>query len=96
MTIHDAVDALEREDFSSEELVTAMLAEIRQRDPNIGAYIAVDEEYALTHARQADQVRSSGGGGRLLGVPILPRHARQGGLSWRAVQRGPRDQLHLP
>lgn len=70
MTVHEAVDALERGEFSSEELVAAVAAKIRRCDETVGAYVEVDEEDALAHAREADSMRASGGTGRLLGVPI--------------------------
>ena len=70
LTLHGALDALSGGECSSEELVRGVVAEIAKRDADIGAYVSVDEDAALEQARAADEARSAGKGGRLLGVPI--------------------------
>ena len=70
MTIREALDRLDRRQCSSEELVRDLLQRIREVDGRIGGYLPVDGETALAEARAADGVRSRGGAGRLLGIPI--------------------------
>jgi len=70
ITVHGALDALDRGECSSVELVKAVAAEIREGDSEIGAYLTVDEDYALEQAAACDERRAGGQKGRLLGVPI--------------------------
>ncbi|MBM4148142.1 MAG: Asp-tRNA(Asn)/Glu-tRNA(Gln) amidotransferase subunit GatA [Lentisphaerae bacterium] len=56
-------------DFTSRELVEAMLAGIIERDPAIRAFVHVDADDALRQADAAD-ARRGPGGGRLNGVPV--------------------------
>ena len=56
---------------SSEELVEACLARVREVDPQVQAWTFLDEDYALTQARALDELRLSGRAiGPLHGVPI--------------------------
>ena len=70
MTFCEALRLLEEEACSSEELVQALLDRIRDRDPDLHAYIDVNEGDALEQARTADRARAAGASGRLLGAPI--------------------------
>ncbi len=70
LTITDAQACMSSGDYSSEELVGALAARIDERDGEIGAYLSVDDAYALSQARAADQARADGKQGPLLGVPI--------------------------
>ena len=70
ITICEALTALDRGDFSSEELVSALLEVIERRDGELGAYLSVDREDALAQAREADRLRAGGSTGRLLGIPV--------------------------
>ena len=70
LTVDAALSAMDRGDFSSEELVKALAAEIEKRDEEIGAYVSVDAEYALEQARAADAARAAGEKSALLGVPL--------------------------
>jgi Asp-tRNA(Asn)/Glu-tRNA(Gln) amidotransferase A subunit family amidase len=57
--------------ISSEQLVEACLARIREVDPQIQAWTFLDPEYALAQARAADERRLSGQPiGPLHGVPV--------------------------
>ena len=57
--------------ISSEQLVEACLARIREVDPRIRAWTFLDPEYALAQARAADERRLSGQPiGPLHGVPV--------------------------
>jgi len=53
--------------ISSEQLVEACLARIREVDANVQAWAFLDPEHALTQARAADEYRLSG-------IPIGPLH----------------------
>jgi len=70
LTVCEAVRLLEAGECSAEELVRQLLAAIRERDGEIGAYLSVDEAGALAQARAADEARRAGRGGRLLGIPL--------------------------
>ena len=65
-----ARDALRRGDFSSVELVQAVLDAISTRDGAIGAYRTIDAEGALAGAAEADRRRRAGENGDLLGIPV--------------------------
>jgi aspartyl-tRNA(Asn)/glutamyl-tRNA(Gln) amidotransferase subunit A len=70
LTIHDAQALMQTGQCNSEELVRELAKTIRKRDEDIGAYLSVDEEYAIAQAREADKSRAAGRKGKLLGVPI--------------------------
>lgn len=56
---------------SAEEMVTACLARIEERDPDIQAWVHLDPEHALAQARRLDEWRVRGHGvGPLHGVPV--------------------------
>ena len=62
--IHDGV-------ITSEQLVEACLARVREVDAQIQAWAFLDPDYALTQARAIDQLRLEGKAiGPLHGVPI--------------------------
>src|SRR5688572_3695607 len=57
--------------ISSEQLVEACLARIREMDPQVQAWAFLDADYALTQAHALDELRLSGRAiGPLHGVPI--------------------------
>jgi Asp-tRNA(Asn)/Glu-tRNA(Gln) amidotransferase A subunit family amidase len=57
--------------LSSEELVEAYLARIREVDAQVQAWTFLDQDYALAQARAADELRLSGQPiGALHGVPV--------------------------
>ena len=70
ITVHKALELLDRGECSSVDLVKGVAAEISARDSEMGAYLSVDEEYALDQAAVCDEMRAKGQAGRLLGVPI--------------------------
>jgi aspartyl-tRNA(Asn)/glutamyl-tRNA(Gln) amidotransferase subunit A len=70
LTIAEAQAGMERGDYSSEALVSALIARISAKDSEIGAYLTVDEAAALEQACAADCARAEGRRGPLLGVPI--------------------------
>ena len=68
--LQECLALLEAGRCSSVELVQQLTAAIRARDSKIAAFTAMDVEYALAQARQADEARRSGKQGALLGVPL--------------------------
>jgi len=70
LTIAEAQAALVCGAYTSEDLVSALIARIRTRDSALCAYLTVDEDYALEQARAADRARLAGKEGPLLGVPV--------------------------
>ena len=57
--------------ISSEQLVEACLARIREVDPQVQAWAFLDADYALAQARALDQLRLSGQAiGALHGIPV--------------------------
>ncbi len=69
-SLQSAAELLASKEASSEELTQAVINSIKVRDPELGGYLSLDEEGALAQARAADERRSSGEAGVLLGIPI--------------------------
>jgi len=59
-------------EISAEAAARTCLEQIRQRNPELRAFVHVEEDDVLRAARQADKQRASGnaGGGPLLGLPL--------------------------
>lgn len=70
LTLVELSRLLEQKALTSVELTQALIARIRDVDPNIQAYVSMDEEASLEQARKADQARAGGASGPLLGIPI--------------------------
>ncbi len=70
LTLAEIARGLADKSFSSEELTGALLARIKQLDPQLNSFITVTDELALGQARAADARRAAGEGGALLGAPI--------------------------
>lgn len=68
--IGEAASALAGGKCSSVEIVRDLLDAIGRCDKTLKAYISLDGDYALAQARAADEQRSKGRGGRLLGIPL--------------------------
>jgi aspartyl-tRNA(Asn)/glutamyl-tRNA(Gln) amidotransferase subunit A len=68
--IHELTPLISRREVSPVEVVEAFLARIAARDPEINAYITVDEEGALAQAREAEARLARGEAGPLTGVPL--------------------------
>ncbi len=70
-TAHELSDLLTRREISAETLTEAFLQAIRGRDPQVRAFLQVDEDAALTQARSIDARRRSGELlGPLAGLPV--------------------------
>jgi aspartyl-tRNA(Asn)/glutamyl-tRNA(Gln) amidotransferase subunit A len=70
-TATDLLQLLARGNVSSEALTTQFLQAIRQRDPQVKAFLHVDENAALEQARAVDARRKRGEAlGALAGLPV--------------------------
>ncbi|MCC6026777.1 MAG: Asp-tRNA(Asn)/Glu-tRNA(Gln) amidotransferase subunit GatA, partial [Caldimicrobium sp.] len=70
LTIKRALELLDEGKISSVELTQACLERIKKIDPEVKAYLYVNEEWALEQARLADEKRKAGEHGKLLGIPL--------------------------
>ena len=71
MGIAEAAEAIAARKISSFELVSACLERINRRESQVGAWIFLDQAYALEQAREADRKHESGESlGPLHGVPV--------------------------
>lgn len=70
LTLSKARDLLDHGACSSVELTAALATRIRERDPDIRAYLTVDEAMAMKQAEAADAARANGVRKPLLGIPI--------------------------
>lgn len=64
------IDGLQNGDFSALELTQYYLQRIKHYDKALNSFITLTEENALTHAKQADELRQSGNAETLTGVPF--------------------------
>jgi aspartyl-tRNA(Asn)/glutamyl-tRNA(Gln) amidotransferase subunit A len=70
-TAGELLPLLSRGDLTSEALTGAFLQSIRARDPQVRAFLHVDEQWALDQARAVDDKRRRGEPlGALAGVPV--------------------------
>jgi len=70
LTLAEISRALSAKEFSAEELTRALLDRIARVDPQLNSFITVTETQAIEQAKIADQRRSAGETGALLGAPI--------------------------
>lgn len=70
MTLMSARQLLESGACTSVQMVSALASRIRERDPQIRAYVTVDETMAMKQAEAADAARAAGSRGVLLGIPL--------------------------
>ncbi|MEA1968639.1 MAG: Asp-tRNA(Asn)/Glu-tRNA(Gln) amidotransferase subunit GatA [Thermodesulfobacteriota bacterium] len=70
LTIHQAADLLEKREISSRNLVLSLLDRIEDLDKEIGAYITIDREGALSQADRADSRLAKNEKDPLLGIPL--------------------------
>ena len=66
----NALEMMQRGELTSEKYVTAFLEHIKNREPEVGAWIFLDPEMALQQAREADKRRRDKIPGKLNGLPI--------------------------
>jgi aspartyl-tRNA(Asn)/glutamyl-tRNA(Gln) amidotransferase subunit A len=72
-TIKQAKQGLKDKQFSSVELVTSCLEEIKKSNQNLNAFLTVCEKEALGKAKQADELIKDGQDLPLLGIPIAAK-----------------------
>lgn len=70
LTLRQIASGLANKEFSATELTQNLLSRIQAVDPQLNSFITVTEELALSQARSADERRSAGENGALLGAPI--------------------------
>jgi aspartyl-tRNA(Asn)/glutamyl-tRNA(Gln) amidotransferase subunit A len=70
LTIHEALDAMRRGDFSAVELTQSLLKRIEQMDSQVKAYLTVTTDLAIARAAAADARRAAGDDALLLGIPM--------------------------
>jgi len=70
-TLTQARAALERGEVGSEELTRAVIAQARRVQPQLNAFIRIDEEDALAAARRADAQRAAARGSAVALPPLL-------------------------
>jgi len=73
LNIKEAQAGLEAGDFSAVDLTKACLARIKEVDAKVKACLTVCESEAIKEAKMADERRSKGGKGELLGIPYLAK-----------------------
>ena len=66
----NALEMMKKGELTSEEYVTAFLDHIKNREPEVGAWIFLDPEAALKQARLADKRWKDKSPGKLNGLPI--------------------------
>ncbi len=70
LTIHAALELLEKGEVTSVELTQAVLDRIAALDEQVRAYLTVTADSALDQARRADERRARGETAPLLGIPL--------------------------
>ncbi|MEO5574211.1 MAG: Asp-tRNA(Asn)/Glu-tRNA(Gln) amidotransferase subunit GatA [Gammaproteobacteria bacterium] len=72
-TMAELSRALQRREFSSEELTRAYLARIEQYNADLNCYVTITAEQAITSARAADTRLAAGSAGALTGIPLAQK-----------------------
>jgi aspartyl-tRNA(Asn)/glutamyl-tRNA(Gln) amidotransferase subunit A len=70
LTLTDALDGMEKKQFSSAEITDAFLAEIDRANPALNAYVVVTADRARASAKVSDEKRAAGKAGPLEGAPL--------------------------
>lgn len=70
LTLAEALDGLEKKQFSSAEITGAFLDAIAKANPHLNAYVLVTEERARAQAKASDARRAAGKAGPLEGAPL--------------------------
>ena len=70
-TVHELVDMLEKGETTSEEITRSYFKRIKEKDPELKAYVSLMEEDAIAKAKEVDEARKSGKKlGKYAGIPI--------------------------
>jgi len=70
LTLAQALDGLEKKQFSAVELTDAFLNAIAQANAHLNAYVVVTAEKARAQARASDERRAAGKAGPIEGAPL--------------------------
>ncbi len=70
LTITSALKLLEEGKITSRDLAYASLEQIRKYDPEVRAFLYVNEEWVLEQAKEADEKRKQGKAQLLTGIPL--------------------------
>ena len=70
LTLAEALDGMEKKQFSSLEITDAFLSAIDKANPHLNAYVVVTPEIARERAKASDAKRASGKAGPLEGAPL--------------------------
>ncbi len=70
LTIKDTIASLRNREYSSKELVQSCLDQIKRYDNTLHAFLTINEEDALSKAKEADTSLKKGIKKPLLGIPI--------------------------
>lgn len=70
LTLANALDGLEKKQFSSAELTEAFIAAIAQANPALNAYVLETPDKARAMAKASDERRAAGKAGALEGAPL--------------------------
>ncbi len=70
-TLTELASALRARELSSVELTRLLLERIEAAQPKLNAFVSVTTESALAAAAAADRALTAGGGGPLVGLPII-------------------------
>jgi len=70
LTMVSALEKLDAGELTSLELTQSCLDRIAEVESDLHAFITLDDEAALTQAKEADKRRKMGQGGVLLGIPL--------------------------
>ena len=69
ITIASVLESFKKGEFTSVDLVSAYIEQVKKVNPEVNAYLEVYED-ALLQAKQADEKRAKGDAGALLGIPF--------------------------
>ena len=70
-TVHELVKKLENGEVTSTDITKSYLDRIKEKDPQVKAYVSVLEEKALAKAKQVDDNRKAGTPvSQFAGIPI--------------------------
>jgi len=70
LTLANALDGMEKKQFSSVELTDAFIAAIEKANPALNAFVVTTPELARERAKASDAKRASGKAGPLEGAPL--------------------------
>jgi aspartyl-tRNA(Asn)/glutamyl-tRNA(Gln) amidotransferase subunit A len=70
LTLADALDGMEKKQFSSAEITDAFIAAIEKANPSLNAFVLATPDKARAQAKASDAKRASGMAGALEGAPL--------------------------